>query len=437
MQQTIPYNESFEKALIVGILADPSLFPRVSLIVHEDDFYKDVHKEIYRAISELEIDQIDSLTVQDKLRDKTKEYFDSLIKESDSLLPSLSNILFYAEQIRGDSKLRAGINLGREIIAACIEPNAIASYTIQRLEDMFAKFLQNRIETGSGIPTEQAFDEFVKSLGQKVDDKNLVRTGFFGIDMILHRMEGLIVLAARPGTGKTALAVNIARNVANERPVVFFSLEQTREQIFERMLATEAEVSLEEIRTGAFIADDQAVMKVDQAKTSLMTVLDRIHIDEEASVPTSHITSVARQKRLEWGDLGLIIVDYLHILRLGEKHIVDALGDATKELRALGKELNCPVLLLSQLSRQNETVTTTGEHKKTKRRPELSDLRSSGEIEQSADVVIFLYRESYYDEMGQMPDEDIVEAIVRKHRNGRTGIALLKWIPKFVKFKDL
>ena len=437
MQQTIPFNEDMEKALIVGILADPSLFPRISLIIQEDDFFKQFHKEIYRAISELEIDQIDSLAVQNRLRDKTKEYFDSLIKESDALLPSLSNVLFYAEQIRGDSKLRAGIDLGREIISACIEPNAIASYTIQKLEDMFAKFLQDRIDIGSNIPTGQAFDEFVQTLGQKVNDKDLVRTGFFGIDMILHRMEGLIVLAARPGTGKTSLAVNIAKNVANDRPVVFFSLEQTREQLFERMLATEAEVSLEEIRTGAFIADDASVKKILEAKDRLVPILDRIHIDEEASIPTSHITSVSRQKRLEWGDLGLIIIDYLHILRLNEKHIVDALGDATKELRALGKELNCPILLLSQLSRQNETVVGTGEQKKTKRRPELSDLRSSGEIEQSADVVIFLYRESYYDEMGQMPDEDVVEAIVRKHRNGRTGIALLRWVPRYVKFKDL
>lgn len=435
--QQIPFNEDMEKAVIVGILADPSLFPRVSLIVQKDDFFKESHKEIFKAISELEIDQIDSLTVQNNLKDKTKEYFESLVKESDSLLPSLSNVLFYAEQIRGDSKLRAGIDLGREIIAACLEPNAIASYTIQKLEDLFAQFLQNRIDMGTNMPTGQAFDEFVQTLGQKVDDKDLVRTGFFGIDMILHRMEGLIVLAARPGTGKTALAVNIARNVANDRPVAFFSLEQTREQIFERMLATESEVSLEEIRTGAFIADDRSVVKVNEAKDRLIPVLDRIHIDEEASVPTSHITSVSRQKRLEWGDLGLIVVDYLHILRLNDKHIVDALGDATKELRALGKELNCPVLLLSQLSRQNESVTTGGEQKKSKRRPELSDLRSSGEIEQSADVVIFLYRESYYDDMGQMPDEDVVEAIVRKHRNGRTGVALLKWIPKFVKFRDL
>jgi replicative DNA helicase len=436
MNQTIPFNENFEKAVIVGLLADPSLFPRVSLIIHEEDFFKQSHKEIFHVISSLDIDQIDSLAVQDRLQGKTKEYFDTLIKDSDSLLPSLSNILFYAEQIRGDSKLRAGIDLGREIIATCIEPNAIAGYTIQKLEDMFAKFLQNRLDTGSNISTSQAFDEFVDALGTKVDE-SFVRTGFFGIDMILHRLEGLIILAARPGTGKTALAVNIARNVAEQgRPVVFFSLEQTREQIFERILATEAEVSLEEVRTGAFLADIPTTEKILAAKDRLIPVLDLIHIDEEANIPTSHITSVSRQKRLEWGDIGLIIVDYLHILRLKEKSLVEALGDATKELRALGKELNCPVLLLSQLSRQNEGSQNTGEQKK-RRRPELTDLRSSGEIEQTADVVIFLYRESYYDEGGHMPEEDIVEAIVRKNRSGRTATALLKWTPRFVRFRDL
>lgn len=435
MDQAIPFNEQMEQAVIVGILADPSLFPRISLILNEGDFFKQFHKEIFHAISKLEIDQIDSLTVQDKLRGKTKEYFETLIKESDSLLPSLSNILFYAEQIRGDSKLRSGIDLGREIIAACLEPNAIAGYTIQKLEDMFARFLANRIDIGDNITTSQAFDEFVGTLGTKVDDKDAVRTGFFGLDMILHRMEGLIILAARPGAGKTALAANIATNVAKQgKPVVFFSLEQTREQIFERILATEAEVSLEEIRTGAFLADVETTDRVLGAKDKLIPILDLIHIDEEANIPTSHITSVSRQKRLEWGSIGLIIIDYLHILRLKDKNLVEALGDATKEIRALGKELHCPVLLLSQLSRQNDG--NTGEQKK-RRRPELTDLRSSGEIEQTADVVIFLYRESYYDEMGQMPAEDIVEALVRKHRNGRTGNVLLKWIPRFVKFKDL
>jgi replicative DNA helicase len=436
MTQIIPQNEEFEKAVIVGILADPSLFPKISNLVHEEDFSKERHKEIYHAIGELELDQIDSLTVQDKLKDKTKDYFSELVKDSDALLPSLTNILFYAEQIRGYSKLRAGIDLGREIIAACLEPNAYATETIQKLEDMFARFLHHRVDLGTDVPTEQAFEEFVRDLGKQIDNERSVRSGFFGIDMILHRLEDLIVLAARPGAGKTALAINIARNVAKERPVVFFSLEQTKEQVFERMLSSEAGVPLEEIRTGAFLAEDASIKRIEEARETLLPILGKLHIDDEAAIATSHITSVSRQKKLEWGDLGLIVVDYLHILQLNDKNKVDALGDATKELRALGKELGCPVLLLSQLSRQPEGQTEQGKVRKH-RRPELSDLRSSGEIEQSADVVMFLYRESYYDEMAQTHEEDVVEVIIRKHRNGRTGIGLLKWIPRFVKYQDL
>jgi replicative DNA helicase len=202
------------------------------------------------------------------------------------------------------------------------------------------------------------------------------------------------------------------------------------------MLSSEAEVPLEEIRTGAFLAEDYAIKRVEAAHQRLKPILERVHIDDEAAVATSHIISVARQKKLEWGDLGLIVVDYLHILQLSEKNKVDALGDATKDLRALAKELGCPVLLLSQLSRQPEGSNEQGKTRKH-RRPELSDLRSSGEIEQSADVVMFLYRESYYDEMAQQQDEDVVEVIIRKHRNGRTGIGLLKWIPKYVKYQDM
>ena len=156
-----------------------------------------------------------------------------------------------------------------------------------------------------------------------------------------------------------------------------------------------------------------------------------LHIDDKASIPTSYMASVARQKKYEWGKLGLIIVDYLHIMKLNGKQQVDALGDATKELRALGKELGCPVLLLSQLRREDR------ESKKEHPRPELQDLRSSGEIEQSADMVWFIFRESYYDQAGLAPDEDLAEVIVRKSRNGRQGIVDLEWHPSIVKFKNV
>ena len=202
--------------------------------------------------------------------------------------------------------------------------------------------------------------------------------------------------------------------------------------MFERLLSGEAEIPLEEIRTQAFLNDRMGEAILSNTFQSLQEPLGRLLIDDAANVSTSYITSIARQKKFELGTLGLIIIDYLHIMRLNDKHIVEALGDTVKELRALGKELNCPVLLLSQLRRSQEFR----EEDKKNKRPELADLRASGEIEQSADIVIFLHRESYYNQAGLVPENDLVEIIIRKNRNGRTGIIPLKWLPRYTKFKD-
>jgi replicative DNA helicase len=430
--QTVPFNDDLEKAVIVASLSDPKILPKITDKISYTDFYKHSHQEIFRVIEELGSESLDSLAVQDKLSEPTKIYFQEIVKDSDRILPSLSNAIFYAETIRSKSKLRAGLDLGQKIMALCYQPNADADETLQDLEQMFAQFLRDRVLENNGESTHKAFQEFMDNLG-KQDDVSGAQTGFRDIDLMLHRLEGLIILAARPGMGKTAFAINIARHVAKTKPVLFFSLEQTEKQIFERMLAAEAEIDLEEIRTDAFLDDriNQAILA--SARQSLSEVMTHTHIDENANIPASYITSVSRQKKFEWGEIGLIVVDYLHIMRLGEKNIVDALGDAVKELRALGKELNCPILLLSQLSRQPERTENS---KKPNRRPELSDLRSSGEIEQSADVVMFLYRDSYYEQAGLAPDDDVVEVIIRKHRNGRTGIVPLHWLPKFIKFKD-
>ena len=435
----IPYAEDLEKALIVGVLSDPSLLPKISPIVSSADFYKERHKEIFSIIEDFEIDNLDSLGVQEKLSDPTKEYFRGLIADSDSYLPSISNILFYAETIKDKSKLRAGIDLGREMAAICYQENVKADDALETIEAMFSNFLQKRVKEKLYESTKEAFKSFFDKLGDRVHDTSGIRTGFRAIDLLIHRMEGLIILAARPSVGKTALAINIARNVAKDHPVVFFSLEQSQDQVFERMLAAEAEVNLEDIRTGAFIADQGAVERLQEARERLVGTFDHFHVDERDAIPASHIASVARQKKFEWGEIGLIVVDYLHIMKLNDGAKVDVLGDAVKELRALGKELGCPVLVLSQLSRQPENQQGQGPdgEKKVRRRPELSDLRSSGEIEQSADIVMFLHRESYYDTNGYQPDEDSIEVIVKKHRNGRTGITELAWYPRFIKYKDI
>lgn len=430
----VPYAEDFERAVIAGVLQDPLLLPKLTSFLSSEDFYKADHKEIFKVISGLDTDNLDSLAVSDQLTsESTKTYFKELVEDSERILPSLSNIQYYAEVVKDKSRKRAGIELGREIQTLCYNAEVEGEEATRQLEDMFATFLQKRVLDARSGTTKEAFSEFVTKLGAKeIDDPNNVVTGYRDVDLLLHRLEGLIILAARPGMGKTAFAINVARNVAATKPVLFFSVEQSQDQIFERLLATESEVPLEDIRTGAFINSEESMESITHATDRLKHVFENLHIDEQANIPTTYITSLARQKQYETGGLGLIVIDYLHILQLNpKKQVVDSLGDAVKEIRALGKELGCPVILLSQLKRPDESAGS-----KKNKRPDLTDLRSSGEIEQSADVVMFLYRESYYDEGSFTPKQDLVELDIKKHRNGRPGRVLLDWFPEFVKFSD-
>ena len=436
--QSVPHAEEFEKGLIVGVLSDPQIVPKVTLLVEPRDFHSSKHREIYEAILEIDIDNLDSLAVDNRLPNgPTKDYFQQLIRDSDSILPGLSNIIFYAETIRSKSKLRDGSALGREITAICYQDNIDANEALQQLEARFSTFLQTRVSENSLESTKEAFNLFMETLGVRIHDTSGIKTGFRSIDLVLHKLQGLIILAAKAGTGKTTLATNIARNVGETKPVLFFSLEQPRDQIFEKILSLESGVRHEDIATGAFIGNPSDVEKINAAKEKLVSVFDNIHIDDTSAVTAAYIASVARQKYYERGEIGLIVVDYLHIMRLGERNLTEALGDAVKDLRALGRELKCPVILLSQLSRQPSTAQGTGEDdKRVIRRPELSDLRSSGEIEQSADVVIFLHRDSYYDSSGYVADEDEVEIIIKKNRLGRTGIVTLTWVPPVMRYID-
>lgn len=431
----IPYSEEFEKGLIVGVLSDPSLLPKVSLVVQPDDFFNNQHKTIFKTITELGLDNIDSVAVGEHITDEgTKSYYEQLVRDSDSLLPGLSNILYYAEKIKSKSRLRKGIEIGQEIIAICYQDNIDALEALPKLEGVFSSFLRTRVTDSTYESTKEAFEEFLGTLGQRISDTSGTKTGYRAVDLILHKLEGMVILAGRPGLGKTAFAANIARNVGKEKPVIFFSLEQPREQIFERILSAESGVPLEDIRTGAFIGNQKHVEQIEETKESLGELFSNVHVDDTTAISSDYIASVARQKYFEEGEIGLIIVDYLHIMSLAEGNTVETLGRAVKELRALGRELGCPVLLLSQLSRQPETQSD-GE-KKIKRRPELSDLRSSGEIEQSADVVMFLHRDSYYNTSGYIGDVDPVEVIIKKNRNGRTGITTLNWYPAIMKYDE-
>ena len=180
------------------------------------------------------------MSVQDALPEDTKDYFQGLVRDSDSMLPGLSNILYYAETIKSKSKLRDGIEVGREIAAICYAEGVDTNEALVKVESLFSNFLRSRVSDASYESTTEAFKEFIDSLGVRIHDTSGTKTGFRNLDLILHKLEGMIILAGRPGLGKTAFATNIIKNVGREKPVVFFSLEQPREQIFERILAAES-----------------------------------------------------------------------------------------------------------------------------------------------------------------------------------------------------
>jgi replicative DNA helicase len=430
--QTIPYNEEFEKAVILSALSDPQIFPKISALLESTDFYKVKHREIFAAMSSVDADNLDSLAVQDKLKPETATYFKDLVADAERLLPSTANALFYAETVRSKSKLRAGIKLGQDIIASCYEESD-ADEALHTMEEMFSDFLQKKVLGDKSETSMDAFRKFIASLQTRLpEDPTAIRTGFTELDLIIQRLELLTVLGARPGVGKSALAVSIITNVVKAgHSAVFFSLEQPTAQIFERMVSAEANVSLEDVRLGVFRSDSDATARIEKAEQTLSYMMDRLHIDDKASVDTKYISSVARQKKYEWGELGLIVVDYLHIMALGKGEKVDTLGDACRELRALSKELGCPILLLAQLRRP------LNDGKSKLKRPDLEDLRASGEVEQNADSVWFLYRESYFDEAGLAPEDDVVEVIVRKNRQGRQGTIELRWLPTVMRFENL
>ena len=199
MSITVPYSDDLERAVIVGVLSDPKIIARLGPKISSQDFYRHNHQEIYKVIESIDPEKLDSLTVEDHLADDAiKTYFNELVQDSERLLPSLGNLLYYAETIRDKSKLRAGIHLGQEITALCFQPNADTDEVLENLEQLFSKFIRERIVDSKNETTSEAFASFVAGLGT-LRTNDGTTTGFYDLDLMLHQLEGLIIIAARPG----------------------------------------------------------------------------------------------------------------------------------------------------------------------------------------------------------------------------------------------
>ncbi|ADU36290.1 replicative DNA helicase [Variovorax paradoxus] len=435
-----PHSIEAESSVLGGLLLDNGAWDRMGDLLVDDDFYRHEHKLIYAAIGGLinASKAADVITVFERLQSLGKAddigglvYLNSLAQ----YVPSASNIRRYAEIVRERSILRKLVSASDEIATNAFNPQG---KPVDKILDEAEQKIFNIGEEGSRMKQGfQSMDALVVELLDRVtemaenpNDITGVRTGFHDFDKMTSGLQpgDMIVLAARPSMGKTSLAINIAEHVAlNEGlPVAVFSMEMGASQLAVRIVGSIGRIDQGHLRTGKL--SDEEWPRLTEAIEKLRTV--SLHIDETPGLSTSELRANARRLARQYGRLGLIVVDYLQLMSTsssGDENRATAVGEISRGLKMLAKELKCPVIALSQLSR--------GVESRTDKRPMMSDLRESGAIEQDADIIMFIYRDDYYDKNSKEPG--VAEVIISKHRNGPTGTIKLAFLKPITKFENL
>jgi replicative DNA helicase len=435
--RTPPNNIDAEKALIGAILIKPELMHDISVMVYPESFFADKHRQIYKAIMEIftKGDPIDLLSVTTKL--KANEQLDrvggaSYLTELSETVPAAGNGNYYAELVQSRAILRGLINAGDEIAELGYGDPQNIDETLDQAEKKVYNVtngvvVQKFKTIGSSLT--QAWERF-EHLSANQDARRGVPSGFGALDNILagFQKSDLVILAARPSMGKTTFALDIARNAAliHKASVGIFSLEMSDQQLVDRMLAAEAGVDSWKLRTGK-LSNDQEFQAVQDAMAKLAEA--SIHIDDQPGNNILKMRSSARRLKNEHG-LDLLIVDYLQLMSptstKASDSMVQQVTEISRSLKILARELDVPVIALSQLSR---AVEQRGG------KPRLSDLRDSGSIEQDADVVMFIHREDKINKESDRPN--IAEIMVEKHRNGPVGACELYFDGQHVRFLSL
>lgn len=434
----LPYSPEAEQAVLGAILMEPETIARVAEILPKSEyFYVTTHKLIYSAMLSMftEGKIVDFVTVLETL--KTDKSFDEAtgkvyLMQLAQSCPSISNIEVYAQYVRDKYDVRMLISASRDIIEEAsdgeYEPSMLIDSAEQKIFD---------IRRGKNIQGLQRLDEVLIETFDRLDLLNRdddtvkpVSTGIGDLDRVITGLNrsDLILLAARPGMGKTSFALNIAKHAAcvSKKTVAFFSLEMSKEQLASRLLSTEALVGGTKLRTGKLSEEEW------QRLIAAGDVLNKadLYLDATPGITVSEMKAKLRRLR----NIDLVIIDYLQLMSSGGRRTdnrVQEISEITRNLKILAKELNVPVICLSQLSRASEQRT---DHK-----PQLSDLRDSGSIEQDADIVLFLYREGYYDKdkgenVSTAVDQNSGECIVAKNRHGETRSVTLHWQGEFMRF---
>ncbi len=441
----LPFSLEAEQSVLGSILIDPECFSSLPAILSSQDFYMEEHRLIYAAMQNLFLSSksIDHVTLIDALvklggeegkklprlidKEETTKYI-RLIAE---IVPSASNVKEYAKIVHDNAKLRALIDECAAISENAYAGTETAAAIIGDAEQRIFALAQDN--------TQKSFADIKDVLVQTLSQIKMVQTegvsamtiptGFSGVDRVLVGMgkSDLVLIGARPGMGKTSFALNIAtmaaqnfRREGTNKAVCIFSLEMSNEQLVQRMLASEAMVDSYALRSGELSSEDWTKL----AQTSSILSDLNIKIDDTTGMSITAMKAKLRRER----NLGMIIIDYLQLMQSDRKtdNRVNEVADISRNLKIMAKEFNVPIICLSQLSR--------GPEGRTDKKPMLSDLRDSGAIEQDADIVMFLYREEYYD---KEKNQNTAKVIVAKNRHGGTGDIDVGWIGKFTKFTTL
>lgn len=437
----LPQNIEAEEAVLGAILVNPDVITKVVETLRPESFYKPAHKYVYEAMLQLfnSNERIDIVSVSDVL-----SYMSRLetvggrafINDLSYKTITTSNIEYYAKIVQEKAVKRSLINAGGEIVSYGYDMNPIDE-SLENAEKLIFDIASRKATTDLSHIKDLVLNTYekIEYRYEHKDELLGLRTDFYELDTITNGLQksDLIILAARPSMGKTAFALNIAQNVAIKEkvPVAIFSLEMSKEQLVQRMLCSQAEVDTQRLKTGNMQSKDWDKLTV--AMNDFANA--PIYIDDTSGCTLTDIRAKCRRLKMEQKELGLVVIDYLQLMESsGREDRMQQISAISRGLKTLARELDIPVIALSQLSRAVES--------RTDKRPMLSDLRESGAIEQDADIVMFIYRDEYYKKEDE--DEEVTKAaskgeseiIIAKHRNGPVGTVKLLFQGNITKFKN-
>lgn len=432
-----PQSIEAEESILSAILIDNSTLFDIVEILSPDDFYRSAHRKIYAAVTALfsRSDPVDLVTLANRLQESGEleevggaTYLARLV----DTVPLAVNPVHYARIIRDKATLRRLIEKGNDIVKRCFESRGAVEEIVDYAEKSIFEVSEAK-DNKAFHPLEDLLVTNIEALEKRQKNKSMltgVPSGFTRLDNLTSGFQksDLIILAARPAMGKTSFALNVARNAAVDAdvPVAVFSLEMSKEQLSLRLLTAEARIDSSRLRSGFFSTEDWNRLH----KAAGVLEKAPIYIDDSPDISAMDIRAKARRLKMEKG-LGLIVIDYLQLMksRVSVERRDLEISEISRSLKGLAKELDVPVMALSQLNRMLE--------QRSDKRPMLSDLRESGALEQDADLVAFIYRDEVYNQEENNPNKGKAEIILGKQRNGPTGVAYLAFLNAYTRFENL